>query len=393
MESRENLHSPEQETSKERIDFFNSVKTNLIDIYPFKEGEREIVQQELDNLAKSITTDENENIVDKLRKVILKLDNSHTLLEKKNKGSRFFAAEKIKRIEDKYMLQEGNELHEIDTINGEDINILLNELAQDTPGGTEEYKEEVALIRLLSSNNPKSINVAYKDDHEVKEISFVEQDKLSSKDFVDSEMHGNVGILNINSWQKNIDFEGKGITDLIEEELSKLQNSESIIIDVRENGGGDSNVAMQLAGRFVDKEFYYSICQERIAGQNEYNETKQKLEPTGETLNQSLVILTSPKCLSSNEMFIASLKDTGRAITIGQRTGGGSGKPKTIDLTLGGEEYVLKISTWRQYRLNRQEIENQGIEPDIEVHQTIEDLNAGKDTVLEKALEYLSKEK
>ncbi len=101
------------------------------------------------------------------------------------------------------------------------------------------------------------------------------------------------------------------------------------------------------------------------------------------------ISLTDSKCLSSNEMFILMLKDTGKAITIGQTTGGGSGNPKTFNLHLANKDFTLRVSTWRMYRNNGQPLEGVGIEPDIPIPVATNDKNEKRDAVLEKALEYL----
>jgi len=88
-------------------------------------------------------------------------------------------------------------------------------------------------------------------------------------------------------------------------------------------------------------------------------------------------------------MFIMMLKDTNRAITVGQTTGGGSGSPKSFNIQLGGRKFTLNVATWRMRRNNGSPLENIGIEPDIPVNITPDDVLNYRDPDLEKALEYL----
>lgn len=379
----------------EKKDFFNTTKSQIIDIYPFKEGEKEEVEKMFSDLEQQLEGLGDESLVNELKKIVLYLDNSHTLLERKISGSKFVAENRIKKVEGRYWLKQDVGWLEVKKIDNREIDESIQELVRVTPGGTDEYKKEMALIRVMESAEAKSINLSLEDSDELQEME-LEFNELKEPDLdkiISSQIVDNIGILKINSWNNQVKHENKSIDELVEDELIKLESADSMIIDVRGNGGGDSSIAMKLAGRFIGDEKGYSTCQERLLGQDEYRGHINKVEPVKPYIDKPVVVLTSPKCLSSNEMFIASLKDTGRAITIGETTGGGSGKPQSTELKLGVEDYILKVSSWRQYRNNGQEFENRGIEPDIEAHQTIEDLHNDKDTVLETAIEYLSKEK
>jgi C-terminal processing protease CtpA/Prc len=82
------------------------------------------------------------------------------------------------------------------------------------------------------------------------------------------------------------------------------------------------------------------------------------------------------------------LKDTGKAVTLGETTGGGSGNPKSLDLNFSGQEYKLSVSTWKLIRNSGKKLENIGIEPDIPVTITPDDVFDQRDRALEAALEY-----
>ena len=88
-------------------------------------------------------------------------------------------------------------------------------------------------------------------------------------------------------------------------------------------------------------------------------------------------------------MFVLMLKDTGKAVTVGQTTGGGSGNPKAFDLRLGDKDFTLTVSTWRMRRNDGRELEGVGIEPDVPVEITRDDVVQHRDVELEKAVEYL----
>ena len=88
-------------------------------------------------------------------------------------------------------------------------------------------------------------------------------------------------------------------------------------------------------------------------------------------------------------MFIMMLKDTGRAITVGQTTGGGSGSPKSFNIHLEEKEFTLNVTTWRMRRNNGSPLENIGIEPGLPVIITPHDVRQHQDPDLERAIEYV----
>jgi carboxyl-terminal processing protease len=99
-----------------------------------------------------------------------------------------------------------------------------------------------------------------------------------------------------------------------------------------------------------------------------------------------LALLMDAGCFSSTEMFIAALADSGRARTVGQTSGGGSGNPVSFKLTGNG---VAAFSTGDFVRMNGQRVEGKGIAPDIAVRRTLEDFREGRDPELQAAEAYL----
>ncbi len=106
--------------------------------------------------------------------------------------------------------------------------------------------------------------------------------------------------------------------------------------------------------------------------------------------NGSVIILTSRGTISAAEDFTAMFKSTKRAILMGTPTLGTTGTPLIKRLRLGG---FLRICSVGHRLFDGTEFIGKGILPDLLVEETGEDYLCGKDTVLEKALEYLSEEK
>jgi C-terminal processing protease CtpA/Prc len=83
------------------------------------------------------------------------------------------------------------------------------------------------------------------------------------------------------------------------------------------------------------------------------------------------------------------MKQMPKAVIIGDKTGGGSGLPFSSELPNG---WSVRFSASPMFDPNMNHIEF-GIEPDIKINMTTEDMMKGKDTIIETAREYLKNHK
>jgi C-terminal processing protease CtpA/Prc len=83
------------------------------------------------------------------------------------------------------------------------------------------------------------------------------------------------------------------------------------------------------------------------------------------------------------------MKQMPKAVIIGDKTGGGSGLPFSSELP-NGWSVRFSASPMFDSGMNHTEF---GIEPDIQVNMTTEDMKKGRDTIIETAREYLKNHK
>lgn len=93
-------------------------------------------------------------------------------------------------------------------------------------------------------------------------------------------------------------------------------------------------------------------------------------------------VLTDGGCASACEDFVMPLRFNGRATVIGERTSGSTGQPYMHGFD---EEMSFRVSTKRAYFPDGSQFEGVGIEPNLAITPTAEDLRAGRDPVLERA--------
>jgi len=111
-------------------------------------------------------------------------------------------------------------------------------------------------------------------------------------------------------------------------------------------------------------------------------------QPAADAYQGRLAILADGGCFSACEDFVMPFKDNGRAIVVGETTGGSTGQPYVVEL---GDGMQAIVGSKREWFPDGGRFEGVGIQPDVEVRPTIEDLRAGRDVELEAARARLSR--
>ena len=175
-------------------------------------------------------------------------------------------------------------------------------------------------------------------------------------------------------------FSGESSNE-IEAALRDLQEqgARQLILDLRRNGGGLLDAAVEVADHFLVEG---PILYQQSKGQNE-----QIFEADGETAAGDLpvIILIDGGTASSSEILAGALQDRGRAMLMGARTFGKGSVQLVYDLSDGSSVHVT-ASRW--LTPERTEIDQQGLSPDVVVETTQEDIDNGQDVVLHRAIDY-----
>ncbi|MDP2089131.1 MAG: carboxy terminal-processing peptidase [Flavobacteriaceae bacterium] len=175
------------------------------------------------------------------------------------------------------------------------------------------------------------------------------------------------GLINLPKFY--IDFEEKSsrnsATDMAKEvERLKQEKVEGFIIDLRDNGGGSLETAIDIAGLFITEG---PIVQVKYRDEEPMikNDTDKKIYWDG-----SLVVLVNELSASASEIFAAAMQDYKRAIIIGSKQTFGKG---TVQNLLPLNNYyrysddlgALKITIQKFYRVNGGSTQLKGVNADI----------------------------
>lgn len=155
----------------------------------------------------------------------------------------------------------------------------------------------------------------------------------------------------------------------------KQKNIKSLVIDLRNNGGGIVDEALEILDCIIEKDKTMLITVDKN-GNEEIS--KSKLDPS---VDIPIVVLVNNQTASASEIMAGALKDHSRAKIVGTKTYGKGVIQELMYLTNGS---ALKLTTNEYYTPNRNKINEIGITPDYEV-----ELSNEEDTQLKKAIELL----
>ncbi len=161
---------------------------------------------------------------------------------------------------------------------------------------------------------------------------------------------------------------------------AKSKGAKGLIIDVRGNPGGLLNETAQTADMFLDGGTI--VTQVDRAG----TERTISARPGNEVTNLPLVVVQDEFSASGSELLAAALHDNGRATIVGSRSFGKGTVNHARELSNGGAVYV-SIARWLTPARNQ--IEGQGVKPDVEVALTADDIQAQRDVAIQRAIDVL----
>lgn len=233
--------------------------------------------------------------------------------------------------------------------------------------------EAVSLIR-----GPKGTTVELLVEREEEPEPFVVRVQREKVDLptIESRMIEDVAYLRLT------DFDAAS-KERVRNALQELLQEDPIglVFDLRGNPGGYLNAAVDVASEFLSTGTLLLTEQVR-----EEDEIEYRVKRTGIALEIPLVVLVDEGSASASEIVAGSIRDNDRGTLIGQQTFGKGSVQKTHTLQDGSN---IRVTVARWYLPDGQNLDAEGIAPDIEVPLTAEDIAEERDPQLDRAIEYL----
>lgn len=208
----------------------------------------------------------------------------------------------------------------------------------------------------------------------------IEREKVILNKVESKLLENNIGYIKIPSFDETT---GQEFKEKYEE--LKGKNITSLIIDLRNNGGGIVSEALKIADYIVDKD---SVLLYEVNKDKKETVKKAEMDPI---IDVPVVLLTNGNTASSSEILAGALKDLGKAKIVGETTYGKGIIQQILTMQDGSG---LKITTEEYQTPNRNKIHKVGIEPDevVKMQVSLKDfanLKEENDTQLQKAIQIL----
>lgn len=187
-------------------------------------------------------------------------------------------------------------------------------------------------------------------------------------------------------------YYGSFATELSIAHLSAMvdlaEQSEGLIIDIRNNGGGSLNRAAWLASCFTEEVLVYAKNRMKNgSGPSDFTPWQEAMIPSPKerVIQKKLAVLTNRSTYSAANAFAQMAKVLPNAQLYGDQTGGGAGIPVYGELANG---WTYRFSATQSVSPEGVHLEF-GVMPDVIQGMSTADVAMGIDPIIEKALEWL----
>ncbi len=192
-----------------------------------------------------------------------------------------------------------------------------------------------------------------------------------------------IGVIAFNVWMTPVSRQ-------FDEAMDRLRDTSGIVIDLRGNPGGVLTMVMGLSGHFMSEGEDLGTITTRdselklVANPRLVGASGQPVTPFA----GPVAILVDAGSYSASEIFSGGMQALGRARIFGTQTAGGA-LPAVLERLPGGD--VLQYAIGDFVTATGQRIEGRGVVPDQVVEPARGDLLAGRDPILDAALDWIAK--
>ena len=214
-----------------------------------------------------------------------------------------------------------------------------------------------------------SVKLTLLSEGRTREVSVVRQNIVSPA--VESEIDGEIGILKVNRFgDDTVSLSRKYASEFVEKGVKK------VILDLRNNPGGTVGAAQGLLGIWLDNQ----IAMTERRG----SEIVKTLRTTGAPIlgNVKTVVLINGNSASASEITAGALREYGKATLVGQKSYGKGSVQIVLGLPGGSQ---MKVTEARWYTPKGKNIDKTGIEPDVKIDLSSDDINNNVDPQMDKA--------
>ena len=258
------------------------------------------------------------------------------------------------------------------TVEGESVVEWMNKNEKYVSASTSRNRRLFTAVDIFNSlsDTVRNITVCRGIDTIKIKLPLLSSDKLPSTTIVETSskrLNDSIGYIAINTMMD-------GVLESFISDFNKVHNLPNLIIDVRNNEGGNSGNGRELCRYFIHHDQPHCI-------------DNQIMSPMDNAYQGKIILLTSPMTFSAAESFVIDMKESGDVILVGEPTAGDTGNHPQTFSTSNGISFRIPTAA-PSVSPKGFPLEGVGIAPDYIITQTVSDYFNDKDTQLEFAINY-----
>jgi carboxyl-terminal processing protease len=213
------------------------------------------------------------------------------------------------------------------------------------------------------------------------------KDSLAKADIIQHQLPNGtmekLGVIVLHDFYNNPNTHHSAASDVAELiNRLKKENVSGIILDLRNNGGGLLDQAIELTGLFVKKE---DVVQVR---RNDGEIDQLAPDENHDIYNGPLLVMVNKASASATEIVAGALQDYGRAVIVGDQSTHGKGTVQTLipldqvaPIGFVGDPGKLKLTVQKFYRVAGGSTQQKGVIPDIIMPSLLDGFELGETTL------------
>ncbi len=229
----------------------------------------------------------------------------------------------------------------------------------------------VLTIARESRTEPFDVKIV-RDTIEIKSV------KWEFKDVTTASGTKKIGIITISKFGDDTKpLFDKAVNDILSSSVSGL------VVDLRNNPGGYLQTAVDVASAWLDNS-QTVVTEEKSQGTPDI----YKANGNPRLRDMKTIVLINGGSASAAEILAGALRDYQKAQLLGEKSFGKGSVQELVDLPKGG---AVKVTVAKWITPSGKNLNKDGLNPDVEVKLTEQDITAGKDLQMDKALEEVTK--